>query len=448
MNRLSGAVIAILVGQELLAQQIRPFYPAPTGCALVHCDARMTDLVKLMPPTSAAPAVIAHDTEPTGVANPFGPTPITGNGCASNSRTAVCSYNNNFGNNVVAYDHSGARLWSSGSLLNQTSFASVPMIDRFGGVIAADDSSLIRFSPTGAVLWNTATPGGIPISPVPTSTGAIVLATWGGPVSIFDSTDGRLIGSLFVRPEDNPSEFFETINTPCVVNNRLYVAMALRNDPNGTARLVAIDSDPANITEPLKVAWHVPFGGPSGASPLCPENMIYFDGGRFAPGSAVSPHIFAVRDDGATGTLVWARQVGSPIPASFALDPRGGFWALLTGYGSLQRRSLRTGALLESLDITALVADANPNVPLSVLSIAGTSAQPILVAGTVSAQGLTSYVIAVDLQTRSLLWKINISPTFGADVASVQFPVVLDPAGKPVLVFAGRNSGAYFVSDP
>jgi hypothetical protein len=83
-----------------------------------------------------------------------------------------------------------------------------------------------------------------------------------------------------------------------------------------------------------------------------------------------------------------------------------------------------------------------------VLSVTGTATEPILVLGTTSAGGSTSYVIAVELAARSLLWKVNISPTFGADVASVQFPIILDSVGKPVMVFAGRNSGAYFLRDP
>jgi outer membrane protein assembly factor BamB len=448
---LIGALVAALSAPASSAeklQQLRPFYPAPAGCAMVHCDARMTDLVRITPPTSPNPVVFAHDTEPTGVANPLGQTAATGPGCAANTRIVVCAYNNNFGDNVVAYDHSGARLWTSGTLLNETAFASVPMIDQSGSVIAADDSSLIRFSPTGQVLWNTPTPGGIPISPVPMSTGAIVLATWKGPISVFDSTNGRLIGSLDVRPTDGDTALFDTVNTPCVVNERLYVSMALRGDPAATAWLAAIDVVPTNAAEPLKVVWHVPFGGPSGASPLCVSNMIYFDGGRLDPGGPAAPHIFAVRDDGAVGTLVWAHPVVSAVPASFALDPRGGFWAEFTGYRRLERRSLRTGAVVETLDVTALVADPSPNFPWSVLSVTGTATEPILVLGTTSAGGSTSYVIAVELAARSLLWKVNISPTFGADVASVQFPIILDSVGKPVMVFAGRNSGAYFLRDP
>jgi len=192
----------------------------------------------------------------------------------------------------------------------------------------------------------------------------------------------------------------------------------------------------------------VPFGGPGGASPLCAGPAIYFDGGRPAPGGPIMPFIFAVRDLGASGALVWARPVGSPVPASFALDPRGGFWMLLTGHGSLQRRSLRTGAVMESLDVTALVGGVTPNVPWSVLSVTGPASAPVLVVGTVGGGGLSSHVIAVDLQTRSLVWKVNIAPTFGIDNPSVQFPIVLDPDGRPVLVFAGRTSGAYFLRDP
>lgn len=435
-----------LAGQ--VAEAAAPFALAPAGCPMVHCDPSMSDQVKLMPPLGPNPAVIAHDTLPTGTQNPFtGPSAPTGNGCSANGEIAVCSYSNAFGDNIVAYNHAGARLWTSGNLINLTSWASVPIISADGDVIAADNKSLIRFGPTGDVVWNTATPGGIPISPVPTPAGEIVLATFRGPISLFDSTDGGLIGSLFVRPESDPTQFFDTINTPCLANDRLYVSMSLPNDPNDTARLVAIDVDPDNPNEPLKVAWHVPFGAPSGASPLCVGNMIYFDGGRRTPGGPEVPHLFAVRDDGAAGTVVWARAVAKPVPASFALDPRGGFWVEFTGSRYLQRRSLQTGAIVEFMDILGLVGGANPNFPWSVLNIAGTPTQPILTLGTIGIGGQTSWVMAVDMQTRAALWKVNLTPSQGIDNASVQFPIVLDPSGNPVLVFAGRTSGAYFVKD-
>lgn len=438
MRRLVLGLLA--AGGELLAPVPATFQPAPAGCAMAHCDGRMSDLVRLAPPRSANVAVRFHDAAPAGSG--------LGLGCSSNGRVAVCSYNNTTSDNVVAYRSDGSRLWTSENLLNSTAFASAPMVNSGGGVIAADDTSLIRFSATGAVIWRSATPGGIPISPVVTTSGIVVLATRGGPVSAFDSTTGDLLGSLHVRQSPGDPEYFDTLNTPCVAGNRVYISMMRRNDPDNTAWLAAVDVDPLNRTEPLSVAWHFTFGGPSGASPLCIGDTVYFDGDRAHPGEEKNPHVFAVRDEGNAGTLVWVRPLVNSVPASFAQDPRGGFWAISTGYALAERRSLQTGAVVETLNIAALVGDSSINVPYSALTIAGSWSHPVMIAGTTDRQGRTAYVIAVDLASRQLLWKVNLAPSFGNDSAPSQFPIVLDDSGKAVVVFAGRSSGAYFLAEP
>jgi hypothetical protein len=419
------------------------FQVAPSGCGMAHCDARMSDLVRAIPP-AGAPVVQSHDTVPTGTNNPQGD---AGLGCSSNGRMAVCSYNNAFGDNVVAYSANGVRLWSSGALFDSWSFTSAPMINAAGEVIAADDTKVVRFSPTGSVEWSTPTPGGIPISPVITQTGTIVLATKGGPVSAYDSSDGRLVGSLIIT---NPAtgQALDTINTPCVSGNRVYIAMRIVNDPSNTAALVALDVDPTNVAAPLQVAWRWQFGGPSKASPLRIGNVIYFDGGRLNPGDPASPQLFAVRDDGATPTTLWAQPAPQQVLASFSQDPRGGFWVIYKGLRSIQRRSTATGQVLEALDITSIVGGPTPNIPYSALTMAGTAAQPVLLLGTWAPSLPSAYVLAIDLTTRAPLWKVEISPAFGTDNAPGQFPIVTNAVGKPVVVFSGRLSGAYFVTTP
>lgn len=57
-------------------------------------------------------------------------------------------------------------------------------------------------------------------------------------------------------------------------------------------------------------------------------------------------------------------------------------------------------------------------------------------------------MIAIDLNLPSLLWKVNIHPALGTDNTPVQFPIVLDPGGKLVLVISGRTSGAYLIAEP
>jgi len=441
--------LLVLVVAQLAAQYDQSTTVVP-GCAKIHCDGRESNNARLMPPVSSGARIIAHDTIPTGSGNPGVPAmnPNQGAGCAANGHVVVCSYNNPFGDNVVAYNSSGARLWTSGNLLDSLAFASVPIITASGSVIAADDNHVIRFGPTGAVLWNTPTIGGIPISPVVTQSGVVVLATKNGPISAYDSADGHLIGSIYVSRGPGDSDYFDTTNTPCVVNDRLYVSMAIQNDPDNTAWLVAVDVDSTNQQQPLSVAWHYVFGGPSYASVGCGGDAVFFDGGRLNPGDPGSPQLFAVHDNGTSASLIWAQAMPSYVAGSVTPDPRGGFWMQIGGAPGIQRRDALTGALIESLNISKLVGDPIANIPYSVMTMTGTATRPILIEGTVNIGLLSSYVIAVDLTKQALLWKINLNPMWGNDNTLGQFPLVLDAKGKPVLVFSGRTTGAYFVSDP
>ncbi len=64
--------------------------------------------------------------------------------------------------------------------------------------------------------------------------------------------------------------------------NRVYVSMAGQNQTSH-GRLVAIDVDPTNASMPLSIAWSYVFGGPSGASPLFLNGVVYFDGSSINP---------------------------------------------------------------------------------------------------------------------------------------------------------------------
>jgi len=60
-------------------------------------------------------------------------------------------------------------------------------------------------------------------------------------VSAYRGSDGALVGTLLLRADPSDPEIFETVNTPCVRGDRVYVATQRTNDPASTARLVAID---------------------------------------------------------------------------------------------------------------------------------------------------------------------------------------------------------------
>ena len=421
------------------AQIIAFFVPAPSGCAMAHCDTRMSDLARLSPPTAPDTTVLFHDPVPAGKGK--------GLGCSSNGVFAACTYNDPAGNNLVFYDASGHRLWASGSLLDATAWLSAPMISAEGDVITADDKRVVRITKSGEVVWSTRTPGGKPISPVITASGAVVLATSKGPVSAFGSADGHLIGSLWLQGETTGANYFDTVNTPCVHGNRLYISAQLAHDHRNTGALIAVDVDVANSSQPLAIAWSFVFGSPSGASPLCLGNTIYFDGGSRLPGEPYNPQILAVTDNQTIPLLMWNVSAPAALPANIAADPRGGVWAMFTDYSRLERFYTANGVVQEVLDIPTLMEEPD-QIPWSAITIAGTTQHPVMLLGTRNKENNHSYVIGINLASRHLLWKANLAPAFGSDSAPSQFPIVLNSNGKPVVVAAGASSGAYFVAPP
>ena len=406
---------------------------------MAHCDAKMTNHVGLTPPRSSTTAIFSHDSLPAGKG--------LGLGCSSNRKFAACSFQDASGNNLIFYNADGVRTWSSGSLLNASAYASAPLISQDGDVIAADDTRLVRLDSAGKIIWNTLTPGGIPISPVITESGAIVLATYHGPISAFDSGSGKLLGSLTLYNSSGTS-YFDTVNTPCVRQNRLYISMQIENDTDNIGALVAIDLNTANAAQPLTVAWSFSFGSPSGASPLCVANTIYFDGASRYPGQTANPQVFAVQDKGDSASLLWNVSVPSVLPANLGLDPRGGVWAMFKQNGIMERFDTKTGEVIGTLNIGALVGGTQTNYPYSAITMAGSKTDPVMLLGTRNSSITSSHVIAVDLPSSSLLWSVEIAPAYGNDDAPAQFPILWNSSGDPVVVFAGRKSGAYFVAAP
>ena len=429
----AGLMLAVLLP---IAESQTVFRPAAAGCAMAHCDSTMSDRSAMPPLLGNNVDVLAHDIFSAGSGK--------GLGCVSNGSTAVCSYQSKFGDSVIAYDATGRRLWTSGSLLNRNAYTSAPMIDAAGNVIAADDAHLIQFGPDGSVVWQTATAGGIPISPVQTADGTLFLATHSGPVSIHDPSNGALLNSVYLYL-DGSNNYFETANTPCVINNRVFVSTQLHQDTTN-GRLYALDIDPTDPLQPIKVAWHWSFKAPSGASPTCIGNTIYFDGAGFVPGLPNAPSLFAVRDDGDHPTMVWAQSVRSKIPASVASDPRGGIWVISAQYPKVQRRRLDTGVVVDSYNLNSIFADGWLYQPSSALTISGTSTQPVLTLGVSGANNPFTYVISIDLASRQVLWKQSLC-SFNDQTAG-QFPTLQTADGKPIVVFSTWKYGAYFVGQP
>lgn len=425
------------------------FSLATAGCPMAHCAPTMSDRVSLASPRGGV-QTLWQDQSPVGSS--------FGLGCSSSGSLIVCSYynGNGFQDNIVAYNINGKRLWTSRDCMGRIALGSAPIIGADNSVIVASMGVLMRFDSKGNVIWRQALPSGLPISPVITKSGVILIAVAAqegstdpnaGALSAYDSKTGAPLGTLCVkRPQD--SSCYDTVNTPGVDGNRAYISMVRPDDPNNTGWLVAVDVN-KNAAQPLKKAWHYTFGGPSGASPMVHNGVVYFDGVNPSPSTGENPHLFAVKESSAgTPQLLWRQPIGGNVQASLALDPRGGFWTFGVGVGTLERRSLSTGKIIKSFNVASLLGVIGSYMPSSALTIAGPDSQPVLLAGAISTEHVLarrSWVMALDLNTEKLLWKVRVdSISHPLDFTSGQF-VVTNPA-NPIVVFSSHLQGARAVS--
>ncbi len=443
------------------------------GCPMAHCDRRMSDTVGLPPPALGA-TVIWRDLLEIAPGRFLGSG--KGLGCASNGTVAACSFGEippDFPANpcasdvrdvIASYRYAGnnglpERIWSSGTALNCTALASAPLVLANGAVIAADNQRLIRFSPTGAIVWETPTPGGLPTSPITAPSGLIILATNGGPISVFDPATGALLSSLDLTAD---GARFVTVNTPAARQSRVYVITHHRlNQARG--RLYALELEESRQggrpAATLSVAWFLEVGGPAGASPLLVgPDLIFADGDRLTPTADYGPHVLALRDRGTFGELIWVKDMPGEVEASYALDPRGGFWAFSIGYPPNNKMLSRfrlsdtngdgVGEIVQQLDVDALVGEQGVHLPTSALSVLGTPFDPVLVFGaTAFLTGgalMSTYVVALDLSTQTLRWKVQLSAN---TVAAGQFPVMIGPQG-PRIIFTNKTEGTWVIGAP
>ncbi|MGH2543071.1 MAG: PQQ-binding-like beta-propeller repeat protein [Ardenticatenaceae bacterium] len=451
----------------------RAFELATIGCSMAHCDPRLSDRAGLVPPGAGAD-LIWHDLV-EGVPGTFLGS-SKGLGCVSNGTDVACTFGRQEDelcnrDTLIAYgyaDLSGDpfRKWTSGDVLNCTAFTSAPLMDVEGGVITADSTRVVRFAANGDVLWQTVTPGGRPVSPVITSNGIIVLATSQGPIYAYDNQTGALIDNLILT---EGSGRYDTNNTAAVRDNRAYITTDHRHS-SMHGRLYAVDvvlpegydpTDPSTYRDAdiLQDVWYVRVGGPSGASPLVISDTVYFDGDRLTPESPYGPHIFAVRDEGSQGTIEWTLPMPGDLRASFAEDPRGGLWAVPTGALLPDENELLTriaaedldgdgqGDVLETLSLDMLVDAEGIHVPTSAMTIAGDPADPIMIVGTTArdeaGNPMSTFVLAINLNARSLLWEIALP---GASTAG-QFPIALGEYG-PRIFFTNRTRGTWVIGEP
>ena len=282
------------------------------------------------------------------------------------------------------------------------------------------------------------------------------------PVAVYNGASGALVGSLFLYTSGTSGPYYETINVPCVNNgsypNRVYVSTNLNTNQNQGA-LWALDIDPANLANPISPAWSVSFGGPSGASPLCIGNNIYFDGAGYLPGDNAGTTIFGVQDNGASATVLFHNSLGAgsqPVTCNFAKDPRavGGFWHEVQYDPNIYHRDGVTGNIIETLNVSSLLAAVGAPTATywmsGVFNTVGTPDHPYMVLPESDVNYAASYLTLVDLTNSSLVWALPLYPgnsPFYSDSFEGEAAVVMNAQSQPVLAMATRYNGAYFLAD-
>lgn len=223
--------------------------------------------------------------------------------------------------------------------------------------------------------------------------------------------------------------------------------------------LWALDIDPANLSSPITPAWSIPYQGPSGASPVCSGNNVYFDGAGYQPGDDSGTTIFGIQDNGTSGTVLFHASLGAgsgKVTCNFALDPRqaGGFWHQLQYDPNIYHRDGTTGNLVESINVSDLLT-ANGAPPgtywmRGVFTTYGTADRPYMFLSESDTSYIASYLAMVDLTNRALVWAPPFYPAnspLSTDTPEGATALVMDSHNNPVIAIAGANTGAYFITN-
>jgi hypothetical protein len=444
-----------------------PFEIPNYGCPMAHADRNMSDTSFLPVPKSNVGLVWHSEKKLSEKAG------SCGLGFSGNGKIVACTYHG-LKDNLVIYDYDGNIIWSSGYLLNFFAFVSAPIVDIHNRVIACDNKNIILVDPFDVdndnkiIEWKTELPNkGLAFSPIITENGTLVLATKNGPIYLYDSNNGDLITYKYLASSETNDPiiikifsklgngFFETINTPCVKGNRIYISCQFTTGGvfsyfKRYGRLYAIDINPEKSKDNMiKIAWYYDFGGPNGASPLLIDDTIYFDSDRLTYTLRKNPQARSVVDKGTTYEEKWVTGIPNPIYGSFAKDPREGFWIIDDSDGMLYRRSLKTGEPIDDIDIDKIVDENGKHKPCSVITICENETRPIMViaACAIIQKEFSSYVLAIDLtDNNSLLWKVKISD--GAlrklDFPFGQYPILIKD-GESRIFFSTIQGGAWAI---
>lgn len=402
---------------------------------MAHCTPHLNDAARMTSPRYGL--VVAED--------PTAPASNQALGCSSNGSVVACSFASLSGPNLIVYRADGTRVFAADpDLLDSNARRSAPIVFTDGSVLAADDVHLILFNPDGSVRWMTTEPvSGVPISPVPTAAGIVLIATdQAGLISTYDLMTGQQLATFQVSDPDCGPHL--TKNTPAVNGNRVYVSSICYAD-RSTGGLAAIDVESEGpLRGTMTLAWLFPFTGPSGSSPLFSSDTIFFDG--YAPGSSTQGAFMAVKDTSTGPVLLWEQTFPGIFQANAALDPRGGIWVHAKGTLDMIRLNFVDGSVEQRFGTPTPPWGVGQYEPTSAYTVAlTTNRDVVLILGATNTERIGSgVVLAEDVTARTLLWETTVGRLPG-NSTSGQFPIVTTTSGLPRVVFATALGGVYFI---
>ena len=339
------------------------FTLAPTGCSGIHCTAHEDDAAGIMPPINTFGFLFTDTT-----INSYGSGESVG--CSGNGQVWACIYvaAQPLGR-MYAYGPTGTILWTdqtNGTYSLGAGVCNAPVVGSDGGVMMADYNNIIRLGPTGALLWKTALPysggqtsasgafgpdyacGGLKVM----ANGAVVIKTIKGPLAVFNSATGALIGPAACNPAITPpnptcalwpgqapgtfsatADYYIPVKEGgCSDTNRVYSAMQ-GTDGGGTPAIlnttgVLMGIDVSLATGMSVGATSTTFAAESVSSPMCAtvssKIVVYSDTGScYNPpactGTGINSAVMAWVDNGTS----FSTQTGFPIKTAILTAATG-----------------------------------------------------------------------------------------------------------------------------